>query len=67
MRERICAYCGEEIHGKFLEVALTFRRGREGNMRKVDLHPACFDEVWGKCEFKEGDYDEDCEDGQEVC
>ena len=48
MRERVCAYCGEEIHGKFFEVALTFRRGREGNMRKVDLHPACFDEVWGK-------------------
>ena len=48
IRERICAYCGEPIKGKFVEMSVTTRVFANSDMRKVDLHPECFDEVWGK-------------------
>lgn len=53
MRERVCAYCGERIHGKFYEMAVTFRRGKQSSVKKVDLHPECYQKVWEKCEYKE--------------
>lgn len=48
IRERICAYCGEPIKGKFVEMSVTTRVFANSDMKKVDLHPECFGEVWGK-------------------
>lgn len=35
---------------------------KQSSMKKVDLHPDCFDEVWGKCHRKESEH-EDSQDG----
>lgn len=55
MKNRTCAYCGETIRGMWIELTVNTLAEKKSGMKKVDLHPKCFDEVWGKCEKKGGD------------
>lgn len=48
MRERVCAYCGERIKGLFMEMTVNTLTELQSSMKKVDLHPECYEEVWGK-------------------
>lgn len=66
MRERTCAYCGERIEGMHMEIRVSIIDWQNSSMKKVDLHPECFDTVWSKCKLKgEGNEvrTEKCEDG----
>lgn len=62
MRERTCAYCGKRIKGLWIEMTVNTLQEKQSSMKKVDLHPDCFDEVWGKCHRKESEH-EDSQDG----
>ena len=51
MRDRTCAYCGELIKGRWIELSVSDIAEKKSSMKKVDLHPQCFEEIWSKCKF----------------